>query len=148
MTEQTLKAIIKHCTYSYGLSPYDELFVDIDSFLEETYNLTIDYFVNTVFRDITSNIVNWQNNDRLTINTIKDFVKKRLYEIGNLGKNKNFIELYHDTSDDFSRLMQNLYVYWLECKDEKSVQIDMHFKHKSGAFQDKRIVWENNCDSN
>ena len=143
MTEQTLKAIIKHCTYSYGLSPYDELFVDIDSFLKETRNITIDYFVNTVFEDITSNIVNWQNNDRLTINTIKDFVKKWLYEIGNLGKNKRFCELYHDTSDEFSRLMQNIQFYWLESKDEESVQIDIYFKKNQYEHQCKRIVWEN-----
>lgn len=143
MTEQKLKAIIKQCAYSYGISPYDELFVDIDELLKKN-NITIDQFVKNVYYEITFDYIDWKRDFVLDINTIKEYVKRALYKIDSFDDKQTFAKLYHDTSTIFSTIMQNLHFYWLECKDEESVEVSMKFRRLNGEHQAKRFTWYNN----
>lgn len=142
MTEQKLKAIIKQCAYSYGISPYDELFVDIDELLKKK-NITIDQFVKMVYDKFIFANDDWECDYVSTINAVKEFVKRELYKIGNIYGRQTFAKLYHDTSNEFSELMQNLHFYWLECEDEASVEVNVTFNKSNGESQTKRIGWYN-----
>ena len=50
---------------------------------------------------------------------------------------------YWNKSYEFLRIMEILNDYWLTEKDEKMVEVKMHFEKADGQFQDKLITWYN-----
>lgn len=48
-----------------------------------------------------------------------------------------------ENSKEYQRVMEILDTYWLTQADEAEVDITMHFRHRTGETQDKRIIWKN-----
>ena len=48
-----------------------------------------------------------------------------------------------NNSYEYQRILEILEEYWISQADEAEVEINMHFRHRSGATQDKRIIWRN-----
>lgn len=48
-----------------------------------------------------------------------------------------------NNSYEYKRILEILDEYWISQADEAEVEITMHFLHRNGETQDKRIIWRN-----